>query len=481
MLFNTLVFWLFFALVFTVYLALPRRGQNLWLLVASYVFYAFWDWRFLGLLLLSTGTDWGLANLIARAPTRLRARRFVVASVTLNLAFLGLFKYFDFFIDSAAFLLARLGAPPLDVALRIALPVGISFYTFQSISYIVDVYRGEIEPARDPVDFALFVAFFPHMVAGPIMPSKQLLPQMQLPRQVRWEDVQSGFHLALWGLFKKVVVADNLAPIANMVFARELGFRPGAMHLGALAFAFQIYCDFSGYTDIARGVARMMGFRLMDNFHHPYLATCITDFWRRWHLSLSTWLRDYLYVPLGGSRKGTRLTYRNLFLTMLLGGLWHGAAWKFVIWGAYQGVLLVLERAVGGRRLVVDWWTAGDGGVAARAAGRLAWLARVLVTFHFVCLGWIIFRCESVTPLPRMIAAFMDVTGWWHLPEPFGSRALAYIAPVLVVDLFQYFYRDELVLLRIPIPLRALAYTLAAYAFILFGRFESNAFIYFQF
>ena len=475
MLFNTLPFWLFFALVFAVYLVLPRRGQNAWLLGASYVFYAWWDWRFLGLLLLSTSVDWSLANLIARAPTRERARRFVVASVTLNLAFLGLFKYFGFFVDSATFLLERLGAPPLDLALRIALPVGISFYTFQSISYIVDVYRGEIEPARDPVDFALFVAFFPHMVAGPIMPSKQLLPQMQRPRRVRWEEVGSGFHLAMWGLFKKVVVADNLAPIANMVFARELGFRPGVMHLGALAFAFQIYCDFSGYTDIARGVARMMGFRLMENFRHPYFATCITDFWRRWHISLSTWLRDYLYVPLGGNRRGGLLTYRNLLLTMVLGGLWHGASWKFVIWGGYQGVLLVLERALGGRRLAIDWWT-GSGMVF-----RVAWAARVLVTFHFVCLGWILFRCESVAPLPRMVAAFMDVTGWWRLPEPFGTQALAYIAPVLVVDLFQYFQRDELVLLRIPVPLRALAYTLGAYAFILFGRFESNAFIYFQF
>jgi D-alanyl-lipoteichoic acid acyltransferase DltB (MBOAT superfamily) len=247
------------------------------------------------------------------------------------------------------------------------------------------------------------------------------------------------------------------------------------MHLGALSFAFQIYCDFSGYTDIARGVARMMGFRLMDNFHHPYFATCITDFWRRWHLSLSSWLRDYLYVPLGGNRFGTFNTYRNLLLTMVLGGLWHGAAWKFVLWGTYQGLWLVLERALGGRRLVTDFWSARG------FAGRVLWAVRVLVTFHFVCLGWILFRCESVAPLPRMVSAFMDVSGWWNMPQPLGLRALYFIAPVLVVDLFQYFYRDEQVLLRIPVPLRALTYTAATYVFLLWGRFESNAFIYFQF
>jgi alginate O-acetyltransferase complex protein AlgI len=475
MLFNTLAFWVFFAVVFGLYLCLPRRAQNVWLLLASYFFYAFWDWRFVGLLLLSTSTDWGLANLVAREKTKEGARRWVVASVALNLTYLGFFKYFNFFVDSASALAQAVGFTGVDLALRVILPVGISFYTFQSISYIVDVYRGDIEPAKDPLDFALFVAFFPHMVAGPIMHSRDLLPQMQNRRTVRWEEVMSGFHLAMWGLFKKVVVADNLAVIANAVFARELGFRPGVMHLGALAFAFQIYCDFSGYTDIARGVARMMGFRLMDNFHHPYFATCITDFWRRWHLSLSSWLRDYLYVPLGGNRFGSFKTYRNLLLTMVLGGLWHGAAWKFVIWGAYQGLWLVIERAVGGRRLVTDFWSARG------FAGRVLWAARVLVTFHFVCLGWIIFRCESVAPLPRMVGAFMDVTGWWNMPRPLAQHALWFIAPVLVVDLFQYFFRDEQILLRLPVPLRALAYTAAAYAFILWGRFESNAFIYFQF
>jgi alginate O-acetyltransferase complex protein AlgI len=475
MLFNTLDFWLFFAVVFGLYLGLPRRGQNVLLLVASYLFYACWDWRFVGLLILSTSIDWTLGNAIARERTSAGAKRWVVASVTVNLLFLGFFKYCNFFLSSANALLLRLGATPTDFRLDVVLPVGISFYTFQSISYIVDVYRKEVDPARDPLDFALFVAFFPHMVAGPIMPSKALLPQMQHERKVRWDAVMSGFNLAAWGLFKKVVVADNLALLAGAVFERKLGFHPGVIHVGALAFAFQIYCDFSGYTDISRGVARMMGFRLMDNFNHPYFATCITDFWRRWHISLSSWLRAYLYVPLGGSRGGAGRTYRNLMLTMVLGGLWHGAAWKFAIWGAYQGVLLVLERALGGKRLILDWDNCRTWG------SRSFWAVRVLATFHFVCLGWVIFRCQDEGDLGVLVGRFVNPIGWSRMPLPQAARALAYIAPVLAMDLVQFFRKEEQVVLEAPLLLRAAVYLVGFWAFVAFGRFESSAFIYFQF
>ena len=390
MLFNTLQFWVFFVFVLCVYAFLPRRPQNLFLLAASYFFYACWNWRFLGLLLLSSTTDWFLGNAIARSRGTPKAKRWVGASVLINLTFLGCFKYFNFFVDAASSLLTTLRLEPITFRLDVILPVGISFYTFQSISYIVDVYRGEIEPAEDPVDFALFVAFFPHMVAGPIMHSNALLPQMQSERKMRWTDISSGFNLTMWGLFKKVVVADNLALIVGPIFRRQYSFRPGPIHLGALAFAFQIYCDFSGYTDIARGVARILGFRLMDNFNYPYFSSSITDFWRRWHISLSSWLRDYLYIPLGGNRHGSRKTYRNLLLTMLLGGIWHGAAWTFVIWGAYQGALLMIERLLGGRKAIADWFEART------LTARLTWIARVLVCFHFVCLGWIIFRCGRI-------------------------------------------------------------------------------------
>jgi D-alanyl-lipoteichoic acid acyltransferase DltB (MBOAT superfamily) len=475
MLFNTLQFWVFFAFVLCVYVLLRRRAQNAFLLVSSYFFYACWNWRFVSLLLISSTTDWFLGNAIWRSRGTPKAKLWVGTSVFINLLFLGTFKYFNFFVTSADALLQTLGLGLVSFHLDVVLPVGISFYTFQSISYIVDVYRGEIEPARDPLDFALFVAFFPHMVAGPIMHSSALLPQMQNERRMRWTDISSGFNLAMWGLFKKVVVADNLAVIVAPLFNRPRNFRPGPMHLGALAFAFQIYCDFSGYTDIARGVARIMGFTLMDNFKHPYFSTSITDFWRRWHISLSSWLRDYLYIPLGGNRHGTLMTYRNLFLTMLLGGFWHGAGWTFVIWGAYQGALLVLERLVGGRRLIADWSEARD------TRARLLWGARVLVCFHFVCLGWVIFRCERAGALWVMARSFMDVRGWLQMPQAGALRVALLVAPLLAVDFVDFFRGREQSILRAPWPLRAFLYLVALYVFIVFGRFESNAFIYFQF
>jgi alginate O-acetyltransferase complex protein AlgI len=475
MLFNTLEFWVFFAFVLSAYALLRRRAQNLLLLAASYFFYACWNWRFLGLLLLSSTTDWILGGAIGRCRGTPRARRLVGLSVAINLVFLGFFKYFNFFVASANDLLASLGLDPLRLHLDVVLPVGISFYTFQSISYIVDVYRDEVEPARDPIDFALFVAFFPHMVAGPIMHSSALLPQMQGDRRMRWSDIGSGFHLAMWGLFKKVVVADNLAAVAGPIFHSPSSFRPGPMQLGALAFAFQIYCDFSGYTDIARGVARIMGFRLMDNFKHPYFASSVTDFWRRWHISLSTWLRDYLYIPLGGNRQGVLATYRNLFLTMLLGGLWHGADWTFVIWGAYQGGLLVVERLLGGRRLIADWFEMRS------LRARALWILRVGLTFNFACLGWVFFRCEKARFLPAMTASFLDVRGWLQMPSPVLHRVLLLIAPLLAVDVSDFLCRQEQSMLRARWPLRALIYFVALYAFLIFGNFESNAFIYFQF
>lgn len=475
MLFNTLQFWVFFAFVLAVYSLLERRGQNLFLLGASYFFYACWDWRFLGLLLLSSTTDWFLGAAIARVRGTPLAKRWVALSVAINLLFLGYFKYCNFLVGSFNRLLESLGLDPLRFHLEVVLPVGISFYTFQSISYIVDVYRGEVEAARDPVDFALFVAFFPHMVAGPIMPSRALLPQMQRSRRMRWSEISSGFHLAMWGLFKKVVIADNLAIIAGSVFDSPWLFRPGPMHLGALAFAFQIYCDFSGYTDIARGVARILGFTLMENFKHPYFASSITDFWHRWHISLSSWLRNYLYIPLGGNRRGTLRTYGNLFLTMLLGGLWHGANWTFVIWGAYQGGLLVLERLLGGRRLIADWCEAKSPGA------RVLWLVRVLITFQLVCLGWIFFRCQDIGFLGKMVRSFMDVRGWLNMPAPGVQRTMLLIAPLLGVDVADFLSRREQSMLGTPWAVRAALYFLAFYAFLLFGRFESNAFIYFQF
>jgi alginate O-acetyltransferase complex protein AlgI len=476
MLFNTLDFWLFFALVYAVYLLLGTRAQNIWLLGASYAFYACWDWRFVFLLGLSTAIDWLLARRIAAEPSRAGAKRWVAVSVTVNLVFLGTFKYFNFFVGSAAALIEAVGFHASLPVLNIVLPVGISFYTFQSMSYIVDVYRKDIEPSPSLIEFALFVAFFPHMVAGPIMRASALLPQMGRARIVRGIDVTEGFHLAMIGLFKKVVIADNLSPIADLVFARQLGYVPGALHLGALAFAFQIYADFSGYSDIARGVARMMGFTLMENFQEPYFSTSITEFWRRWHISLSTWLREYLYIPLGGNRGTALRTYRNLLLTMTLGGLWHGAAITYVIWGAYQGVLLSIERAFGVR---------GASEPVRNSTGLRAGvvqLLRVAVTFHFVCLGWIFFRADASAPLMLMTARFLNPAGWLSMPTAYVGPVLLTIAPIVLLDLARvWLQRDSPLLSLGPWPLRGLAYVVLVYTFVLAGRFDSHAFIYFQF
>jgi alginate O-acetyltransferase complex protein AlgI len=386
MLFNSWSFPPFLALVLMLYYLLPQRAQNVMLLLASYFFYACWDWRFLGLLLASTSVDWTLANLIKREPTRQGARRWVAASVTVNLCFLGFFKYFNFFVESADTLLQTVGLPTFGRHLQVVLPIGISFYTFQSISYIVDVYRGEVEPARNPIDFALFVAFFPHMVAGPIMHSRDLLPQMQRPRQTTGLQVREGLWLILWGFFKKLVVSDNLASVVSAVYSSQTA-SAGEILLGTYAFAYQIYCDFSGYTDIARGTAKLMGFELMLNFNGPYLAVNPSDFWRRWHISLSTWLRDYLYIPLGGNRHGELLTHRNLMLTMLLGGLWHGAAWNFVLWGIFHGILLIGHRA-----MVQEWKLWPFEGPMSRL------VARVLM-FNLVCYGWLLFRATSLSQI----------------------------------------------------------------------------------
>jgi D-alanyl-lipoteichoic acid acyltransferase DltB (MBOAT superfamily) len=393
MLFNSWIFLPFLLIVLLLYRFLPHRAQNVMLLVASYFFYACWDWRFLGLLLTSTTCDWLLARAISRETTRQGARKWVVCSVAINLVFLGFFKYFNFFIDSANTLVQSLGFPGWGFGLSVILPVGISFYTFQSISYIVDVYRGEIEPAKNPIDFALFVAFFPHMVAGPIMPSRQLLPQLQHQRRTTREQVRAGLWLILFGFFKKVVVGDNLAPIANNVFAVSSAASGATVLIGVYAFALQIYCDFSGYTDIARGVAKLLGIELMVNFNRPYIAENPSDFWRRWHISLSQWLRDYLYIPLGGSRDGGLKTYRNLMITMVLGGLWHGAAWNFVLWGAYHGLLLIIHRAA---TTEFHLWT---------SKSRLSSLASRVLMFHAVCYGWLLFRANSFEQIRNFTAA----------------------------------------------------------------------------
>src|SRR5690242_748823 len=349
MLFDTPVYFMFLTAVVGLYWRLAHRRQNALLLGASYFFYGWWDWRFVSLIALSTTVDYYCARSIHRSGSLRQRRLLLTLAVALNLTVLGFFKYFNFFVDSLSDVLQTIGFTGLAVpTLRVLLPPAISFYTFQELAYIVDVYHRKLEPADSLLDYAVFISLFPHLIAGPIQRPSHLLPQVQQEREFKPDAFFDGILLILSGLFRKCVVADNCALIANAAFAGHLGPpNVAVVALGAYAFAWQIYGDFSGYSDIARGSAQLLGFHFMVNFRQPYLATSLQDFWRRWHISLSTRLRDYLYIPLGGNQHGERQTYRNLLITMLLGGLWHGANWTFVIWGAIHGARLAVERAAG--------------------------------------------------------------------------------------------------------------------------------------
>ncbi len=385
MLFPTIRFAAFLAVVLPLSWALVPSSQR-WkwfMLGASWFFYGCWDWRFIALLALSTAGNQGFAHLVNRAPEGSSRRWAVRAAVAANLALLGYFKYTSFLLDSGTSVLRGFGfdtAPPLG---RIVLPVGISFITFQALSYVIDVGREKVRPTS-LLDFGVYLAFFPHVVAGPIVRASEFLPQLEHRPDPRRVDVGPAFWLIAAGLFKKVVVASFLADrIVDPLFANPEQHGGIEALFGIYAYAIQIFADFSGYTDMAIGIAALLGFRFPQNFNSPYAATSVQDFWRRWHMTLSRWLRDYVYIPLGGSRKGRRRTAINIFLTMLLGGLWHGSAWTFVVWGALHGGWQVAERT----------WRGRSG--QHRAPGRReVWLGRLL-TFHLVCLGWVFFRADS--------------------------------------------------------------------------------------
>jgi D-alanyl-lipoteichoic acid acyltransferase DltB (MBOAT superfamily) len=344
MVFTTTPFLVFILIVLPLYFALSHRWQNVMLLIASYVFYGWWDWRFLFLLLFSTVLDYLVGLGLVWPPLHVWRKPMLVASIVTQLSLLGVFKYYDFFAASLAELLAKTGWHVEPTLLHLVLPVGISFYTFHTLSYTIDIYRGKFTPTTDFIAFALFISFFPQLVAGPIARASHLLPQMLLPRRPTLTQWHEGCYLFYWGLFKKIVVADTLARVVDRSFANPSSLNTFSALATVYAFAWQIYGDFSGYTDMARGCSKWFGIELQINFNVPYLAVDPSDFWQRWHISLSSMLRDYLYIPLGGSRYGSARTMGNLMTTMLLGGLWHGASWTFVLWGFYHGLLLVVYR-----------------------------------------------------------------------------------------------------------------------------------------
>ena len=465
--FISFEFLVLFATVFGLILTLGPRWQNRALLAASYVFYGWWDSRFLGLLAMSTCIDFLVARYIDThdSPQETAQRKWALAaSVSANLGMLGFFKYCNFFTESFVELAATAGFSVSPMTLKIVLPVGISFYTFQTMSYTIDVYRGRLRPTDRFFDFALYVSFFPQLVAGPIERATRLLPQISGNRHVTYAKVCSGAQLVFWGFLKKTIVADNLAIVVNRVYASP---DAGGLEviLATYAFALQIYCDFSGYTDIARGVSRMIGFELCENFRFPYGAKNPKEFWERWHISLSSWLRDYLYIPLGGNRRGTRRTCINLMLTMVLGGLWHGAAWNFVLWGVFHGLLLIIYKA------------ASDGHAQKE---RYHWI-RIVGFFQLTCLGWMIFRVESIGHLIRLLGQIASTPLGTTFPYLTMSELTFYSLPLIAIEGLQKLQKDGEPWQTWAIGWRTVYYVVAFYFMILLGTPEKYPFIYFQF
>ncbi len=495
MLFHRLDFFLFFLVVFIVYAVLRRKAQNVWLLIASYYFYAAWDWRFLGLLLLSTLVDflvgWALGS------QRGRAKVWLAISVIVNLGILAAFKYADFFVDNFVALASLLGVTLSPRTMGIIIPVGISFYTFQSMSYTIDVYRGQTTPLY-PVgpflsrwhwmirtlssfsDFALYVSFFPQLVAGPIERSTRLLGQVLSPRHITMPNFGRGCWLFFLGLAMKIAIADEIAPQVDAVYADLSSCSILKLYMATVAFALQIYCDFAGYSYMARGVASMMGFDLMINFRQPYLASSFADFWRRWHISLSTWIRDYLYIPLGGSRLSSGRTYVNLLLVMGLAGLWHGSTWAFALWGLLHGTFLVIERALRGKII---------GKTQVLSGHRLSALARLAygaVVFNGVLLGWFFFRVGDLSAIMGQWSRLpfsLQACGLRDLPFSFPDALpfLSFAALLLVYELPCRWKNVELFPGDLRFGHRLLLYLSLIVMLLAAGGQKDAPFIYFQF
>lgn len=411
MLFNSIEFLLFLPTVFVLYWFVFNKNlkhQNLLILFSSYVFYGWWDYRFLSLIFLSTIVDYIIGLNIPKQDSEKKQKLLLWCSVLFNLSVLGFFKYYNFFVDSWIDLFSSVGYEIKSVwTLNIILPVGISFYTFQTMSYTIDIYKKKLDPTKDFISFASFVSFFPQLVAGPIERASNLLPQILKKRDFQYEQGVQGLRLILWGMFKKVVIADSLAPIVDDIFSNYQDFGGGALWLGAIYFAFQIYCDFSGYSDIAIGTSKLFGFELMSNFKFPYFSRNIGEFWRRWHVSLSTWFRDYLYIPLGGSKLGKWKSIRNIFIIFLVSGLWHGANWTFIFWGLFHSILFLPSFIFNTNRKYTTSIIAENTILPSPKE-----FLQVGITFGLVTIGWVFFRSETIVDsfmyLKKMIFQFYD-------------------------------------------------------------------------
>lgn len=475
MLFNSLAFALFLPISLVLYWSCARRlkAQNIVLVALSYVFYGFWDWRFLSLLVASTVIDFYISNALAESDDSRRRKLLLAGSVVANLGILGFFKYFNFFIHSLERMLSMGGVEINTATLHIILPVGISFYTFQTMSYTIDVYRRQLEPTRNIVALGAYVSFFPQLVAGPIERGTHLLPQMLRPRSVDAWAIRQGMWLLILGFLRKSVIADNAAFLVERVYDRPGDVGAGSLLVATVAFAVQIYGDFAGYSNMARGVALLFGFDIMVNFRAPYASRSIQEFWRRWHISLSSWLRDYLYVPLGGNKKGSVRTYVNLMTTMLLGGLWHGAAWNFVIWGGWQGLGLVFHRLFFRSRKP----DTGSSGMLLSARSAVTWT----LTFAFVLQGWLLFRVRGLDSIVLLSEQWLR----WGEPLLFTSGQCLFVLvsflAVVALDLVESRDYENLVVARVPRLVQVFLGSIAILVIVLLGSFREQPFLYFQF
>ena len=482
MLFNSIQFAIFLPIVFLLYWFVfdrfiskskwQLRLQNAFVVVASYVFYGWWDWRFLLLIAFTSFCSWGSGLLIGKAESRKKAKAWMWLNIILNLGILATFKYCDFFVTEFAqlFHISTEG-----LLLKVILPVGISFYTFQALSYSIDVYRGKIEPTKDIVAFFAFISFFPQLVAGPIERATNLLPQFLKKREFNYDTAVDGMRQILWGLFKKIVVADNCAVYVNQVFSTYTEQSGSTLLLAAIFFTFQIYGDFSGYSDIAIGTAKLFGIKLMRNFNVPYFSRDIAEFWRRWHISLTTWFRDYVYIPLGGSRVSKAKVIRNTFIIFLLSGFWHGANWTFIAWGAYHALLFLPLILLGKNRKHTDMVASG------RVLPSLKEFGQMLLTFFFTVIGWIIFRADSIGQAWEYLQGICSMS-LFAMPVISGYNSL--LLSIVVMIVVEWLQRDRQFCLDLSFVkkwyLRWLVYLVLLLVIFAFGGHTVN-FIYFQF
>jgi len=472
MVFNSIDFLLFFPLLYLLYCILKKRGQNLLLLVGSYFFYGYWDYRYLSLLLLSTVIDYIASLGIENNRDHVHKKKLYLAlSIFSNLTILGFFKYYNFFTLSAKVALQSIGFTTSPILLEFALPLGISFYTFQTMSYTIDVYRGHLKPTRNILDFALFVSYFPQLVAGPIERATNLLPQILNERVITYDQIEKGIFLILFGFFKKVYVADNISIIIDPIFA-DSGASGSMVLFACIAHTFQIYGDFAGYSDIARGLSKVMGIELMRNFNHPLLSRNLGEFWRRWHISFMSWLRDYVYFSLGDKTSSElRKNLINLFV-FFLSGLWHGANWTFVVWGSISGVVNLTYK-------YLNPYLPGISDDRNKVTNFIIHVSGIIITFLAVTLPLIFFRSQSIEMSFTQINSLF--TNFGSLELKLISKLFKIVALLMIVEIYQYIKEDEFSIFQLPIYVRTGLYISLFYSTIILGNFNQNAFIYFVF